>query len=214
MKKLFSTLLATALLTVAVSAQAVLQLKVTDGDQTFGYDDSGSGFVFGGGLFASGWQFSASGSLVTLGDVKSLDLNSLSVTRDAPAATNQTLTIMLSSDNLENGTEFSLLLDGNHSILSGSASITWETWLGTSNNLFETAVLISDYNSAAQSFGYSDWGALSLSGKYSLTHIARVTHTGVAQTSFDGFISVPTPATLSLLGLGLILLGVVRTKKS
>lgn len=75
-----------------------------------------------------------------------------------------------------------------------------------------TSVSSFGFNQGAFS-GTNSTGVPDITGGFTLTQIATITHQGRGSTSFDIVTTVPEPATLGLLGLGLIGLGFVRRNR-
>lgn len=96
----------------------------------------------------------------------------------------------------------------------GSASFA--AYLDDSNTLYGTGTTLASFGAFGGGFGFSDSTQASTSGSYSLTQYASITHGDGTDlsTSFDFFTDVPAPATLLLIGAGLLGLSVVRRRRN
>jgi hypothetical protein len=150
-----------------------------------------------------------------------LEFNNTSVSTNNGASP---ITLMLTLTNLTGPLGNLAVLNNmtGNSTVSGT-SVTVQTWLSTTNTAFcasstcsgGSGTLLTNKTYTGLNFGslLSGAGATG-SGPYSVTLAITIDSHGLADTtSFDDFLSVPEPATLSVLGAGLLALGTGLRKK-
>lgn len=202
------------LVLLGTSASAALTLRLSDGVTTATVvDGTNSGIVtFSGALGAGPWGVNTttgiSKPLLGASGLAEFDLSSINVTTAIPAALTQTLTIELSDD----GFLLPALTGFGTFAIGGTAAnnITWASYIDPGNTLFAQTDLIGSSSSGNGAFSDTLGSALGLTGPFSMTTVITITHNGRAQvTSFDANtqVAAPEPATLSVLGGGLLALG-------
>jgi len=94
-------------------------------------------------------------------------------------------------------------------------SVSFQSYADATNTEFGQGILLSDSGDISTSaFSGQDSGSISLSGPYSLSIYAAITHdAGFNMSSFDYIVTVPEPGTLALLGIGLFGLGLAKRRK-
>jgi len=210
--KILKLITATLLLALASSANAALELRVTDGTTSVSMSDTdGDGsLVFIGGI--GNWSFNvivgASSPLTGTGQYADVfELTSFNVTGGGPGS----LQIMLSD------TGFGRVNSSYNAFIGGTTSGTtaFQTYLGASNTTFDTGIQLASFGSfgpgsySDSSFGYIDSDLLGGSDPYSLTQVATITQANqYGTTGFSQKIIIPEPAALALLGIGLLGLGI------
>ncbi len=147
------------------------------------------------------WSGIVSGQSNSPGDsVAVLDLGALNFSSRGGGALTITLTDTFTSPT-GSGLGATTLVGG---VSSGNVSF----------NSLLNGTSVSTFGSSGGSFsGTNSTGLPDITGGFTLTQIATITHQGRGTTSFDIVTTVPEPATLGLLGLGLIGLGFVRRNR-
>ena len=220
-KHLLIGLTALAASAVSVSAHAVPQLRLSDGVNTVTVTDGGAGdaSAFAGVVV---FQGSVGNFLVnvttgitkpTLGTPTSpvLDLNSIDVT----GAGGGVLTVEFTE------TDFlsTAALVAFETLVGGvtADTVQFEHFASTTNTGFATDIAVFDSGPTTGLIGYADTTQVALTGPYSLTTVATVTHTtggqnssfnSIFQSAFKPTTDIPEPGLApSLLIGGLLLAG-------
>jgi len=226
MKTLFKPLIAVPLLFFAASANAQLMLQISDtadftGTVVGGTDTDGDGLLTVSSNISDGlgsWIASVNTGISSLnspysdGLVDTLHLNSVNVSGGVG-----TIYVRLSeSGYVKTEAPYITSFGG---ITQGS--VEFKSYVDPSNSDFTTApsaILLSDSGVVTGGnggeFSGSDSGYLNITGPYSMSIYASVTHDKFSTSSFDYEIKVPEPTSIALLGLGLLGFAATRRKKA
>jgi hypothetical protein len=97
----------------------------------------------------------------------------------------------------------------------GSATVTQQTYLDTTNTLLGTGTALATLTSATTPFGLTSVNDAATSGPFAITEVFTITTLGAAQVSLDGsVVYAPEPASLALLGAGMLGLAAFSRRRS
>lgn len=184
---LLAGMAALAAISLAPAAQAIPQLRLSDGFTTITVTDGGVGdinasagvIVFQGAIGVFNISVTTGVTKPVLGTPTEpvLDLNSIAVNGTGPG----TLTISFSeTDFVSTGSSVNFLTSVG-GVTAGS--VVFDYFASASNANFATDLLVSSTGSLVGPFVDSDLGSESLTGLYSLTTVATIVHTANGQNS-------------------------------
>lgn len=214
---ILSGLVAAFLMLEPPRAHATLALQLSDGSTTV--------TIFDGGAFD---QNPLAGAVTYLGTVGLWSLNLSTVLGIPVVGTLALPTLHLDSVNVSSpgaGTlsiwgsqsDYTGLLSGNFLLESGgwtSGTVGVNAYLSTTNTLFGTSTLLGSLGLFTNgAFSGATAGPVAAGGSYALTLGTSITHSGPGVTSLNVNSVLPEPASLILLGSGLLVLGLVSRRK-
>jgi hypothetical protein len=196
---------AVLLLGVPQPSHATLMLSVSSGGTTDTVTDTGGtgSVTFEGAIGAFSFNNISGTSNLAYGSLwPDIDLSSDDVTNQQGGG--GTLTIELTDTNfvgLGGLADYINTIGG--TLSAGSLNVT--SYIDCSNTPFGEATPLSTQSFSASPFsGTANSVVTGCTGSYSLTEVATITLPGGAHTSFDSDLTLPEPATVGLLGLGLV----------
>ncbi|MBH0176687.1 MAG: PEP-CTERM sorting domain-containing protein [Nitrospira sp.] len=165
--------------------------------------------VFNGAI--GSWSVNVTTGIVLNEGRPYMDLNSINVSSTSASST--TLSIYFSETGFTTDNGFW------EAAIGGTArnSIQYSTYLGTSNNLFDTSTGLTNSGPLGSGAFSSTLTSLNIvTGPYSLTQYVQIQHgAGTRSTSFNAELrSVPEPSALLLMGLGFLGLALWRRREA
>ncbi len=198
--------LVAAMITGAANATP-LEIQLQSGGQTLSMTGSTPGLVY---TQAIGNFTFASNTATSLGG-HSLDLSSIEIDS---GSTGGTLVITASASQLTGAPVSAWLSQFSGNFVSGSANVSFQTYIDYSDTLLGTGTLLSSFTDSSTPFSMASYAnAVLPTGPYALTEVLTINATGNSQLSFDGSVGVPEPSSLLILASGLIGAGLIRRRR-
>lgn len=203
--------LATACALASAQSQATPQIEISNGVNSVVITDQGlndldglqGSIVFAGALGNYFINVTTGVTKPILGsaEVPRLDLNSINVSGPAGSV----LTIRFTE------TDF-LTPSGSADIFSAiggttAGTLRYQTYASLTNDPFAQDILISDSGILDGPFVFSDLTTLAISGAYSITTVATITHSGGSNqnSSFNAVVDIPEPFLAPPVAIGALL---------
>jgi PEP-CTERM motif len=209
---LILTAIAVMVLGFGKPSQATLMLRLFDGSTTITLSDLGSTglLAFNGAIGAFSVNVSTGISKPLLGSPlqPSMDLNSINFA--TPGGPGGTLTLSLTDTDFIGGGTIATAVNKIGGTLGGALSV--DTFMDCGNGAFGQGTALTH-----QAFGsnpFSGTGVANVaacSGNFSLTEVVTLSLAAGQISSFDSELKIPEPATLVLLGAGI--LGIAATAR-
>ena len=207
-RRLFFPIAIAAAACSSAPAYAGLEMELQSGANTYLQSSAGGPLV----VTQTIGNFTSAVEIGTTTTAPSIDLASVDVSSSAGG----TLVVTFSANDFT--TPFGAanwLSQFSGNIIFGSATVTQQTYLDSTNTLLGTDTPLSTLTSSATPFGRSGVTDATVSGPFAITEIFTITTPGAASVSLDGsVVYAPEPASLALLGAGMLGLAAFSRRKS
>jgi hypothetical protein len=208
-RRLFSPIaIAAAAACSSAPAYAGLEMELQSGSNTYTQSSVSSPLT----VIQTIGNFTSAVEIGTTTTTPSIDLASVDVASSAGG----TLVVTFSANGFTTPTgAANWLSQFSGNIIFGSATVTQQTYLDTTNTLLGTDTPLGTLTSSITPFGLSDVADATTSGPFAITEVFTITTPGPSQLSLDGsVVYAPEPASLALLGAGMLGLAAFSRRKS